>query len=297
MPHYHSLGQFPHKRHTQFRKPDGGLYREELISTEGFSSMYSLVYHANQPTAVLENQKPYDDFPKIAIENNLQHRSYLTFKTPPNADFLQSRKVMFTNSDVNVGIAAPQQTMKDYFYKNATADEMLFVHEGTGTLHTAFGKIKFSPGDYLLIPRGVIYQLSFDSTGNRIFYVESFSPLVFPNRYKNEFGQLLEHSPYCERDIRKPVDLETHTEKGEFKVFIRKGKQIFPVIYQYHPFDLVGWDGYHYPYAFSIHDFEPITGRVHMPPPIHQTFQSRGFVVCSFYVLYNLISELLNFKI
>lgn len=282
MPHYHSAGSIPAKRHTQFRKPDGGLYAEELVSTEGFSSIYSLAYHVHPPTRVKAVLEPYSVAPKIAIDKNVIHRAYKTFNVKPEDDFLESRKILFTNNDVNVAVAAPRNSMKDYFYKNAQADEVLFVHEGTGILHSAFGKIAFVPGDYLVIPRGVVYQMEFATRDNRLLIVESYSPIETPNRYRNEFGQLLEHSPFCERDFRKPTDLVTHDETGDFEIRIKKDDLIHPLIYANHPFDYIGWDGYYFPYAFSIHNFEPITGRVHQPPPVHQTFQARGFVICSF---------------
>lgn len=282
MPHYHQLGQIPHKRHTQFRKPDGSLYSEELVSTEGFSSIYSNVYHLYPPTLVESVGEGIDVKPKIASKVNIKHRAYMGFNVAPEDDFLNSRKILFINNDCAIGVAAPRKSMTTYFYKNAQSDEMLFIHEGTGTLVSGFGRLDFSPGDYLIIPRGTIYQMEFNSEANRIFFVESTDPLVTPKRYRNEFGQLLEHSPFCERDFRKPTDISPIDEKGEFSVKIKKQDHIFPFVYQTHPFDFVGWDGYFYPYAFSIHDFEPITGRIHQPPPVHQTFASRGFVVCSF---------------
>jgi homogentisate 1,2-dioxygenase len=172
--------------------------------------------------------------------------------------------------------------MTDYFYKNSQADEVIFIHKGSGTLQTGFGKIKFSYGDYLVVPRGTIYQIKFDDENNRLFITESFSPIRFPKRYQNQFGQLMEHAPYCERDIRRPSELETFDQEGDFKVLIKKQGLIYPYTYGTHPFDFIGWDGYHYPWAFSIHDFEPITGRVHQPPPVHQTFEAKNFVICSF---------------
>ncbi len=171
---------------------------------------------------------------------------------------------------------------KDYFYKNADADEVIFIHVGSGTLKTMYGDLRFEYGDYLVIPRGTIYQMDFDNSDNRLFIVESTSPIVTPKRYRNQFGQLEEHSPYCERDIRKPSVLETYDESGDFLLYIKKQDLLYPYHYKTHPFDVVGWDGFLYPYAFSIHDFEPITGRVHLPPPIHQTFETAGFVICSF---------------
>jgi homogentisate 1,2-dioxygenase len=282
MPHYYTLGQIPPKRHTQFRRPSGELYYEELVSTEGFSNIYSLVYHLSPPTLVERIAPPIDIAPKVKVHKNIQHRSFLGFRAVPTDDFLESRLILFTNKDCHIGVAAPKQSMTTYFYKNAQADEMLFIHEGTGILKTAFGELPFMPGDYLVIPRGVIYQMHFDTEANRIFFVESFSPLETPNKYRNKFGQLEEHSPFCERDIRKPSKLVTIDEKGEFEIRIKKQDALFAFIYRNHPFDYIGWDGYFFPYAFSIHNFEPITGRVHQPPPVHQTFQARGFVVCSF---------------
>jgi homogentisate 1,2-dioxygenase len=282
MPIYHTLGQIPAKRHTVFRKPDGALYAEELVSTEGFSSMYSLVYHAHPPTIVKELGTPYSVEPKIAREKHLRHTSLLGFNIKPQKDYLESRKIVLVNSDLQISLAAPMESMTTYFYKNSQADEVLFIHKGSGTLKTGFGKIYFKYGDYIVVPRGTIYQLEFNDTDNRLFIIESFSPIHFPKRYQNKYGQLMEHSPFCERDIVRPSDLETFDETGDFKVLIKKQGLIYPYTYGTHPFDFIGWDGYHYPWAFSIHNFEPITGRVHQPPPVHQTFEAHNFVICSF---------------
>lgn len=282
MPHYYSLGNIPHKRHTQFRKPDGGLYSEQLFSTEGFSSNSSLLYHIYPPTQIIKVEEPKDVKPKPAHDNILKHRSYQGFNIKPAADYLDSRKIVLFNNDVQISLAAPQTSTKDYFFKNADADEVLFVHEGTGTLKTQYGQLPFSYGDYLVIPRGTIYQIDFDTENNRLFIVESFSPVTFPKRYLSKYGQLLEHAPYCERDIRKPQNLQTIDQKGEFLINVKKKGLMYPIWYANHPFDVVGWDGCEYPYAFSIHDFEPITGRVHQPPPVHQTFDAHNFVICSF---------------
>jgi homogentisate 1,2-dioxygenase len=280
--HYHSLGQLPPKRHTQFRKPDGSLYHEELFSTEGFSNLYSLLYHCHPPTQIVQVGDPYSVEPKLVSDKQLKHRSLKGFRIEPEDDYLRSRKPVLVNDDCKIVLAAPRQSMSDYFFKNADADEVIFVHEGTGTLHTMYGSIEFAYGDYLVVPRGTTYQLEFDGENNRLFIVESHSPVVTPKRYRNHFGQLLEHSPFCERDIRKPVNLESHDKQGEFLFYIKKQDRIYPYYYLSHPFDLIGWDGYVYPYAFSIHNFEPITGRVHLPPPIHQTFEAHNFVICSF---------------
>ena len=282
MPIYHTLGSIPPKRHTVFRKPDGNLYAEELVSTEGFSSNYSLVYHTYAPTIVKELGEAYSVEPKIAREKHLKHTSLIGFKIKPEDDYLKSRKPVLVNSDLHISLAAPTKSMTDYFYKNTMADEMIFIHEGSGVLKTGYGNINFEYGDYLIVPRGVIYQIHFNDDKNRLFIVESFSPIKAPKRYRNENGQLLEHSPYCERDIKTPENLETHDEKGEFKILIKKQGLIYPYVYATHPFDFIGWDGFHYPWGFSIHNFEPITGRLHQPPPVHQTFEAHNFVVCSF---------------
>jgi homogentisate 1,2-dioxygenase len=282
MPHYHSLGSIPHKRHTQFRQPDGSLYAEQLFSTEGFSNDYSLLYHIHPPTRIIHTDEPVVVQPRIAEEKMLKHRSFEGFHIKPEADFLQSRKPVLVNNDCHIVLAAPQQSMQDYFYKNADADEMIFVHEGSGVLQTQYGELKFGYGDYLVIPRGSIYQIHFDTKDNRLFIVESFSPIRYPKRYLSKYGQLLEHAPYCERDIRTPQQLVTKNETGDFLIKTKKKGVLYGLHYGHHPFDVVGWDGCCYPFAFSIHDFEPITGRVHQPPPVHQTFEAHNFVVCSF---------------
>jgi len=282
MAHYTSLGSIPHKRHTQFRKPDGTLYSEQLFSTEGFSNDYSLLYHAHPPTQIIKTDDPLSVAPAIAEEKMLKHRSFEGFKIQPEKDYLQSRKPVLVNNDCHISLAAPQESMKDYFYKNADADELIFIHEGSGKLLTQYGELPFNYGDYLLIPRGTIYQIHFDGNDNRLFIVESFSPIRFPKKYLSKYGQLLENSPYCERDIRMPQNLQTIDEKGDFTIQTKKKGVLYGLHYAHHPFDVVGWDGCCYPFAFSIHDFEPITGRVHQPPPVHQTFEANNFVVCSF---------------
>ena len=282
MPYYHSLGKIPRKRHTQFRKPDGGLYAEQLVSTEGFSDDYSLVYHTHPPTLVKHIDTPYSVAPEVAVEQNLQHRSFKGFSVKPEKDYLKSRKTVMFNNDIAILVAAPQQSMTEYFFKNSGGDEMIFVHEGEGTLKTMYGLLDFLPGDHIIVPRGVIYQLHFKSDANRLMIMESYSPIRFPKRYVSRAGQLLEHAPFYERDIRVPDRLETHDEKGDFLVYVKRNHMMFPYHLASHPFDLIGWDGYHYPYALSIHDFEPITGRIHQPPPVHQTFEGHNYVTCAF---------------
>lgn len=282
MPYYYRLGEVPHKRHTQFHKQDGGLYSEQLFSTEGFSNDYSLLYHVYPPTQIIKTEKPVNLMPDVAEEKMLQHRSFDGFKIKPAKDFLESRIPVLVNNDVHIVLAAPQQGMREYYYKNADADEVIFVHEGSGVLRTMYGELPFGYGDYLVIPRGTIYQVHFNDENNRLFITESFSPIRFPQRYLSKYGQLLEHAPYCERDIRPPQNLKTHNERGDFMIKTKKKGILYNIHYAAHPFDVVGWDGCCYPFAFSIHDFEPITGRVHQPPPVHQTFEGHNFVVCSF---------------
>lgn len=282
MPIYHKMGSFPQKRHTIFEKPGGGIYYEQLFGTEGFHGHSSLLYQVHRPTQVKEILKSYSVEPEIAIDKNIKSLLLQGFQVKPQDDFLDSRKDMLVNRDCIIGLAAPKKSLRKYFYKNADADEMIFVHKGTGTLRTMMGNIPFEYGDYLIIPRGIIYQIDFDTEDNRLFYVESVAPMYTPKRYKNASGQLLEHSPFCERDFKLPQELETHDEKGDFVIKIKKEGMMHEMVYATHPFDVVGWDGYNFPYAFSIHNFEPITGRVHQPPPVHQTFETSTFVVCSF---------------
>jgi homogentisate 1,2-dioxygenase len=282
MSHYYTLGKIPHKRHTQFRKPNGELYSEQLFSTEGFSDDYSLLYHCHPPTQIIKTEPQVDVSPTIAEEKMLKHRCFEGFNIKPGGEYLQSRVPVLVNNDCHIVLAAPQSGTKDYFYKNTDADEMIFVHEGSGTVKTQYGQLPFSYGDYIILPRGTIYQIEFKDDKNRLFIVESFTPLRFPKRYMSRFGQLMEHAPYCERDMRPPQNLQTIDEKGDFLIKAKKKGMLYGLHYGTHPFDVVGWDGCCYPYIFSIHDFEPITGRVHQPPPVHQTFETNAFVVCSF---------------
>lgn len=282
MPRYHTLGRIPAKRHTVFKDSDGNFLYEELFGTVGFDGMSTLLYHTQRPTQVKKIVTSYDLSPKIAVEKNMKSISLKGFKVKPEEDYLKSRIPILVNKDCQISLAAPSASLTQYFYKNTDADEVIFVHKGTGKLRTLMGNIDFEYGDYLVIPRGVIYQIAFDSSDNRLFVVESKNPIYTPKRYRNWFGQMLEHSPFCERDMHPPGELETYNESGDFLIKVKKQDHMHEYIYASHPFSVVGWDGYNFPYKFSIHDFEPITGRVHLPPPIHQTFESAGFVICSF---------------
>ncbi len=282
MPFYHKLGKIPHKRHTQFKKPNGKLFHEQLFGTVGFDGMSALLYHHYRPTMVSQVLESIDMTAEIAVDKNMKARNLEGFAVKPVDDFLESRVPVLTSSDCTIVLSSPKKSLRDYFYKNADCDEVIFVHRGTGKLRTLVGNIDFGYGDYWLIPRGIIYQIDFDTEDNKLFIVESRRPIYTPKRYRNWFGQLLEHSPFCERDIRPPHELETHDERGEFLVKVKKEDMLHQYMYASHPFDVVGLDGYNYPYAFNIKDFEPITGRVHQPPPVHQTFETDAFVICSF---------------
>ena len=282
MPRYHTLGKIPPKRHTVFKDTQGNFLYEELFGTVGFDGMSTLLYHTQRPTQVKKIVQSYDVAPKIGVQKNMRSISLKGFDVPPEDDYLKSRVAVLVNTDCQISLAAPRKSLTDYFYKNTDADEVIFIHQGSGKLRTMLGNIDFVYGDYLVIPRGMIYQIDFTTENNRLFIVESRSPIYTPKRYRNWFGQHLEHSPYCERDMHPPSELETYNEKGDFLIKVKKQDTIHEYVYAAHPFSVVGWDGYNFPYKFSIHDFEPITGRVHLPPPIHQTFESAGFVICSF---------------
>jgi homogentisate 1,2-dioxygenase len=281
MPRYHRLGDLPRTHHIQFRKPDGGLYAEQLFSTRGFSGPTATMYHINLPTEVMGWEDEGEARATFLDDEPLRHRHLKTGQMRPCGDAVTGRLPLMGNQDViwNQVLAAEQM---EEFYKNAEGDELLFVHDGSGTLETMFGDVPFRPGDYLVIPRGTIWRIAFDRFPVRVLAIESHGPIEIPRRYRNEYGQLHEHAPYHERDFRPPFALRTHDERGEFYVRVKARGRITRYTFGYHPFDIVGWDGYNYPYAFSIHDFSPITGKLHMPPPIHQTFQGPGFVVCSF---------------
>ncbi|MBC8043648.1 MAG: homogentisate 1,2-dioxygenase [Rhizobacter sp.] len=278
---YHSLGTIPHKRHTQFRKADGSLYREELVSTKGFAGIYSTVYHLDLPTKVHQiGETKSLEFP-VWNNDQLRHHHLRLNAAPRDANYLASRTPVLFNHDVMLSAARPTDSMT-YFYRNAAADELIFVHEGSGILETLFGTLAFKQGDYVLIPRGTTHQFRFSSSENRLFIIETSSPVQTPKRYRNEFGQLLEHAPYCERDLKRPTELQTRDETGEFEVKVKKGNLLASYCYSRHPFDAVGWDGYFYPMTLSIYDFEPITGRIHQPPPVHQVFEAENLVICNF---------------
>lgn len=278
---YVRLGTLPPKRHIQFRQPDGTLYAEQVFGTRGFSGPASILYHTNLPTQVAACERLGDIRPGAIPEEPLRHRHLKTRTLPARGNAVSGRVPLCFNDDVTISYAQTAEPMP-FLFKNADGDELLFVHQGSGRLESMFGTVPYQSGDYLIIPRGTIYRLAEDAAGTRLFIVEARSAIEVPRRYRNEYGQLLEHAPYCERDIRVPETLETRHEPGRHEVRILARGVLNAYYYDYHPFDVVGWDGYVYPWAFSIHDFQPITGLVHQPPPAHQTFEGHNFVVCSF---------------
>lgn len=283
MAYYHKLGNLPPKRHIQFRQPDGSLYKEELVSSYGFSGIYSNLYHIYNPNRVVKVgdmvpfEVEYD--PSVGLKQTHLKTSNIGFT---GSDFLDGRIPLLGNADVVMGILHTDSLSMPYYYKNGEADEVLFIHEGSGNLLSQFGVVEFRSGDYLVIPRTTIYRIEPNPGVIKILTIESFSPVETVRRYRNQMGQLLEHSPYCERDIRPPHRLQIEEGPGSFLIKIKKGKHLHFYHYEHSPFDVVGWDGCLYPYALSIHDFEPITGRIHQPPPVHQTFEAHNFVICSF---------------
>jgi homogentisate 1,2-dioxygenase len=281
MPFYHKLGQIPHKRHTQFKKPNGKLYREELMGLEGFSSLQSILYHHFLPPRVAKANDCGSAKPEYVDFGPIRHRALQTAQTPIGADAVSGRIPLLGNNDVILGVSRAPKGDMPYFYRNSQAYETWWVHDGSGVLKSQFGNLPFRKGDYIVIPFGTTWKMElYEET--KFFTIENPSQIEPPKRYRNNYGQLLEHAPYCERDIRVPEELETHTEKGEFDVRVKVRDRISQHILDHHPFDVIGWDGYLYPWIFNIEDFEPITGRIHQPPPVHQTFDGWNFVVCSF---------------
>lgn len=279
MPHYVQRGDIPSKRHTQFRTPAGALRFEELVSRKGFSDVYSNLYHLRMPTRV-RRVGVFRPMHLEAIATEHRARHIRTSRVQSSGDALSARRALFFNQDVIISKAHVDRNM-DVFYRNGHHDEMLYVQSGSGTLRSNLGNLAYGPGDYVIVPRGVIYQLDVKEQA-RLLIVESRGGIDTPSRYRNEHGQLLEHSPFCERDIRTPELTSPIDEEGEFPVWVRLEQGVQEYVYAHNPFDVIGWDGCYYPWAINIRDFEPITGRIHQPPPVHQTFQAPGFVVCSF---------------
>ncbi len=282
MTYYYKLGIIPHKRHTQFRQPDGSLYHEELMGIHGFSGVQSLLYHLRPPTQVYKVllEKKVD----IADEDQgpLRHRHLRTATVAAGGDAIAARVPLLVNADVCISVARPTLPMH-YWYRFGHGDEVIFIHDGSGLLESQYGILGYRPGDYLVIPTGVLWRILPDEgIEQRMLVIEAYGHIEPPARYINRYGQFLETSPYSERDFRPPDELITHDEEGEFEVRVKARNLITSYLYHHHPLDVVGWDGHLWPFAFNIEDFEPITGRIHQPPPVHQTFDGPGFVLCSF---------------
>ncbi len=281
MPHYHTLGSIPRKRHTQFRQPDGSLYREQVIGTKGFSGIQSILYHIHPPTEIKHAESLGSAKVHYVEDGALRHRLFRTQAAPAGGDAVSGRRVLLGNANVTLAVVRPTQSM-DYHYRNGQAHELYWVHTGSGRLVSQYGVLPFGPGDYLNIPISTTWRMELEGDNHRMLVFESAHDFEFPQRYRNEYGQLLENSPFCERDLRVPQALETHSERGEFEVRVKARDAFHRHILTHHPLDVVGWDGYLYPFAFNIYDFEPITGRIHQPPPVHQTWEGWNFVICSF---------------
>jgi homogentisate 1,2-dioxygenase len=282
MPNYHTLGTIPRKRHIAFRKPDGGLYAEELMGHEGFTGTSALLYHTYPPTTVKSVRRVKETKLEADPDATLHHRHFLTSRAKKGGSAIMDRMPILFNQDIAMYYAEPDQT-DAFFYRNAQADELVYVSKGKGTLQTVFGDLPYGEGDYLVIHRGILHRYQMDSgTPHKLVIFESRGHVRTPKRYRNEFGQMVEGAPFSERDIRRPLVLVPHDERGDFSLYVKQYDGINELVLDHHPFDVVGWDGYFYPWAFNIMDFEPIVGRVHQPPPVHQTFQGDGFVVCSF---------------
>lgn len=281
MAFYHRSGEIPPKRHTQFRKADGALYSEQVMGTKGFSGIQSILYHLHPPMQIKRFSRLKNWIQPIEWGAPHRHRHLLTFDATAGGDFITGRKQWLINKDLVISTVSPMESMA-YFFRNGDGYELIFVHEGEGVLESVFGNIPYTHGDYLVIPVGTTYKIKHSSGTQRFLIIESMDEITSPKRYRNEFGQLMEHSPYCERDIRLPEFASPYDELGEFEVRVKVKNELHSYIFVTHPFDVVGWDGFLYPWAFNIYDFEPITGSIHQPPPIHQTFSGQGFVVCSF---------------
>lgn len=283
MAFYHKLGKFPSPKHTAFYKDDGSLYKEELVSSKGFSDIYSNKYRINMPTKVLEINELADFEMRVWENPPIKNLHFFTNKSKKAGDFFSSRIPYLHNQHCVISTATPNEN-SDIFFKNAYAHEYIFVHSGSGKFISEYGVINFVEGDQIIVPISTIYQMHFDNpkNSNKLLIVESDTSYEIPKHYRNQYGQCEEHAPYCERDFKVPEYLETHDEKGRFRLIIKAKERLYENILPYHPFDVVGWDGYLYPWAFNIKDYHPKVGRIHLPPPVHLLFNTEHFVICNF---------------
>lgn len=283
MPFYHQMGSVPRKRHIVFRRPDGGLYAEELMGHEGFVGTSSLLYHTHPPTTYKSARKVRDFVIEADVDTSLRHRHFLTSRITEGGSATLDRLPLLFNSDIVMLYVEPDRN-DTHFFRNSQADEVVYVVEGSGVLESVFGDLPYKSGDYVVIHRNITHRWRHDfaAGATKFLVMESRGHIRVPSRYRNNFGQMLEGAPFSERDIRRPMQLAPHDEMGDFPILVKQYDALNELVLDHHPFDVVGWDGYFYPWIFNIHDFEPIVGRIHQPPPVHQTFQGDGFVICSF---------------
>ena len=283
MPFYHQLGAVPRKRHIVFRRPDGGLYAEELMGHEGFVGTSSLLYHTHPPTTYKSARKVRDVVLEADTETSLRHRHFLTSRSTTGGSATLDRLPLLFNSDIVMLYVEPDRN-DTHFYRNSQADEVVYVVEGSGVLESVYGELPYKSGDYVVVHRNITHRWRHDlaAGATKFLVMESRGHIRVPSRYRNNFGQMLEGAPFSERDIRRPMHVAPRDEMGDFPIFVKQYDALNELVLDHHPFDVVGWDGYFYPWIFNIHDFEPIVGRIHQPPPVHQTFQGDGFVICSF---------------
>ncbi len=257
------------------------LYPEQLIGNEGFAGLSSLLYHRRRPTPIASIKT----LRELARERDPQRvfapRHFQTTQLPAITSPIADRVPLLFNDDVTIAYANTTKA-DDFFYRNGQADEVVFVVAGEGVLESLMGELPYRQGDYLVIPRGLLHRYRFSSATTRFLVIESTGSIRTPKHYRNAFGQLTEFAPFCERDIRRPATLPSHDQLGAFRLVVKQDDRLFEVMTDHHPFDVIGWDGYYYPWAFNIRDFEPRVGRMHLPPTVHQTFESDGFVICSF---------------
>ncbi len=278
MPHYRRVGNIPLKRHVVHRQPDGSRLVEELFGQEGFSSGSALLYHRHSPSALVGIESIDISTPEFHLDKPLIPRHLRTGILKPVDDVALNRHELLGNADVILSWAETSQSSS--LYRNASCDELVYVHNGSGVLETIFGSVAIRDGDYVVIPKGTTLRWCPDSSLELLF-IESRGHVRTPQRYLSKGGQFLEGSPYSERDVRSPETSLTVDEEN-VAVLIRHHSGISRHIHKHHPFDVEGWDGSLYPWALNIQDFEPIVGRIHQPPPVHQTFEGDGFVICSF---------------
>lgn len=282
MPCYHRLGTIPRKRHLTFRRPDGALHSEELMGSHGFSGPSSLLYHLHAPTRVTATRVVAELAWEADNDASLRHRHFRAARLAcPGPSPITHRVPLLYNADVAMSLARPEGC-DDFFYRNGQGDELIYVHEGEGVLESPLGELPYGPGDYVIVPRGILHRHRITAGPACFLVMESAGAVRIPSRYRNAEGQLTENSPFCERDIRRPENLVVHDEAGAFRVLVKRDRRLVEQVLDHHPLDVVGWDGAYYPWALQIRDFEPRVGRVHLPPPVHQTFEGDGFVICSF---------------